>query len=59
MRANQPFGSGQATHLVRIKGHDKVDVSAKHHGVGNGEEMWSVLVEHADTGAEIRDATSN
>ena len=36
----------------------KVDVSAKHRGLGNGKEMRTVLVGQAHSGAEIRDATT-
>ena len=43
---------GQARHLVCSQRDGKVDVSAKHHGVGNVKEMRSVLVEQAETGAE-------
>ena len=45
--------------LIAAKENGKVDVSAKYHGVGNGDEMWSVLVGQAENGAEIRDATSS
>ena len=52
------LSSGQAGHLVCSQGNGMADVSAKHHCVDNGEEMWSVFVGHTEKGAEIRDATS-
>ena len=39
-----------AEHLVCSQGKGKGDVSAKHHGVGIGEEMWSVLVGQTENG---------
>ena len=49
-------------HLLDIfcsQGDGEVDVSAKHHVVGNGTEMRSVLVGQAELGTEFRDATSS
>ena len=37
----------------------EVDVSDKHHGVGKGKEMRSLLVGQADNVTEIREATSS
>ena len=41
------IGTRPARHSVCSQRDGNVDVSAKHHGVGNGQEMRSVLVQVA------------
>ena len=58
MYEKQLLRSKQAGHFVCSQGNGKVDGSAQHSGVGNGQEMTSVFAGQAENGAQIRDATS-
>ena len=56
---HQLLGTRQAGYLLRGHRDGKVGVSTKLHGVGNGTELWLILVGQAESGAVIRDATTS